>query len=235
MLLIRKSGFMLVLGICAAIIIVSAAAAYYMLYSAGMQAESITGADLRFLAEKILFAGLIELIVLITVFIVLFTRSRDISKDLDKLIKQNRLNSASTVTGLLTLGETGKQLNILFRQLEEISYKRGLKIGALSNVAEFLSQHIESHVTIVDVTGRIIQVSRGSLETAGKNRNEIVDRTIDILAGDIQFTSVLSELEKQHLPVETASETGTIRWIPLLNRRNEISYIAVIQDAGRLN
>lgn len=225
MLLIRRSIIIILSAVTAVSIIIMAGAAYSIVCAAGeMDAET-----LRFQAEKILFAGIILTFVSSASFAFVIIRSRNIKKDLDKLVKQNRLNPAATKNGLLKLGATGQTLHELYRQIDEVSEKRGLKISALTKTSEFLSQNIAGAVLIADVTGRVIQASRGYLEQNGVSRSEIVDHELPYIGKGIRMKAILSRLEKKPLPVETETEDSICRWTALYNSDNEISYIAVTQ------
>ncbi|HAK46813.1 MAG TPA: hypothetical protein DCO79_12960 [Spirochaeta sp.] len=231
MLLIRRSITLILFVLTAASVIIIASSAYSFLTAAGGMSDDA----LRFQAERVLFIGIILACLLSAAFTLVILRSRNIRKELDRLIGQNRLNPAATRDGLLRLGETGRKLNELYRQIDEVSVMRGLKISALSKTAEYLCQNIEDALLIVDVTGRVIQASRAYLETEGLSRSELVDSQLPLLSNGLQMSSILSRLEKKHLPVETEVKGGSIRWVPIFNSENEISYIAVHQSADSPN
>ncbi|MDC7226222.1 MAG: hypothetical protein PQJ61_05615 [Spirochaetales bacterium] len=226
MLLIRRSVAVLLLIISAAAVF-SVAISAYMLMTAPGQPDT---ESLRFQAEKILFAGIILTCITAAAFGIVLLRSRNIKKDLEKLIKQNRLNPASTKQGLLRLGETGSRLHELYRQIDEVSEKRGRKISALSQTAELLCQNIGEAILIIDVTGCVIHASRGWLESENTVRSAIVDKKHAMFSDGYEISTILSKLEKKHRPVETVKKGIRTRWVPIYNSENEISYVAVLRQ-----
>lgn len=231
MLLIRKS-LIISLGAASALsTIIIAAAAYRKILNAG----GLTEADLRFAAEEYLFAGILLSLIIIAAFIFLILRSRNISRELDRLIRQEKLNPASTKAGLLKLGVIGDKLNLLYRQIDEVSEMRGLKISALSNTAEFLSSNLNKSIIITDVTGKILQISRGYIDRSGVRRSEILERNIESIINGVDIKTVLSRLEKKRLPTSISIRGLEYTWIPIYNRNNEISYIAVTQSDDKPN
>ena len=229
MLLIRRLTAIILLVLTAVSIASMAISAFIIISAPGSD-------ELRFQAEKVLFIGIILVCIVSAAFITVFIKSRNINRDLEKLIRQNRLNPEATGPGLLKLGETGRKLNSLYQQIDEVSRKRGLKIGALSEANEFLSRNISEPVLLIDVSGRIIQVSRGYLELHGLRRSDIIDQDLPLLAdSEMQLGSILSQLERKHLPVETDIDGKTYRWSPLFNAENEINYLAVVQLSDKPN
>ena len=232
MLLIKRSTVITLLVLAAVSVAAMAAGAYILVTAAG----ELSPDELRFQAEKVLFSGVILTCIVIAAFITVLIKSRNINRDLNKLVRQNRLNPEATGPGLLKLGETGQKLNQLYQQIEEISIKRGLKISALSKVNEFLSHNIAESIVLIDVSGRVIQASLGYLEKNGLNRTEAVDHQLPLLSvGGVELLSIISRLEKKPLPIETEIDGITCRWVPLYNSANEISYIAVIQSQDSPN
>lgn len=231
MLIIRKTVLIIISAAAASATVFTTVSAYNRL----INSETMTSADLKFLAEQYLFIGILLTLIITTALLLLIFRSRNINNELDKLIRQDKLNPAGTKTGLLRLGSIGVKLNLLYKQIDEVSEMRGLKISALSNAAEFLSLNVEQPMIIIDVTGRIIQVSRGYLDKSGMSRSEIVDADISSVINGIQIKSVLSRLEKKRLPAHFNTAGAGYKWIPLHNKNNEISYIAVIQSERRPN
>ena len=232
MLLIRRLTAIILLVLTAASIASMAIGAFIIIGASGEYGSE----ELRFQAEKVLFIGIILVCIVTASFIGVIIKSRNINRDLEKLIRQNRLNPEATGPGLLKLGETGRKLNSLYQQIDEVSRKRGLKIGALSEANEFLSRNITEPILLIDVSGRIIQASRGYLELYGLRRSDIIDQDLPLLASSkVQLGSIISQLEKKHLPVETDIDGKTFMWSPLFNAENEINYLAVVQLSDKPN
>ncbi len=230
MIQIRKSVLIILLATAAASIGGIALYAWSLLNSsAGFSAD-----DIKYYSEQIVFAAVVLVSVLILFVILIFLRNRNFNRDLARLIKLDTINPASTENNLRRLGSLGKKLSLLYRQINDISDKRGLKIGALTSLTEFLCMNTQLQIILTDITGRILQVSRGYLDEKQAVRSELVLKNIRTVMPEVNFPGIVSELEKRHLPVEAESGDEKIRWVPIHNRNNEISYIAAIPSKVEL-
>lgn len=231
MLIIRKSLIIILAAASGISMLVITAAAYLKILNAGQ----MTNSDLKYTAEVYLFGGIILVLLITAAFIFLIFKSRNISTEIERLIKQEKLNPASTKTGLLRLGSIGLKLNSLYKQIDEVSEMRGLKISALSKTSEFLALNVSKPIIIVDVTGMIIQISRGFLHDSEMSRNGILGRSVESIIPGIEMKKVLSRLEKKRLPTKIRISKTEYTWTPIHNKNNEISYIAVTQSEERPN
>lgn len=230
MIQIRKSILVILLISAAASIGGIAIYAWSLLNnSAGFSAD-----DIKYYSEQIVFAAVVLVTLLVLIVILIFLRNRNFNRDLDRLIKLDTINPASTENNLRRLGSLGKKLSLLYRQINDISEKRGMKIGALTSLTEFLCINTQLQILLTDITGQILQVSRGYLDENQAVRSELVLKNIRTVMPEINFPGIVSELEKRHLPVEAESGDEKIRWIPIHNRNNEISYIAAIPSKAEL-
>ena len=221
MLLIRRSAAVILMLLAVFSIIITAVLAYRL---SGAVPES---QELRFRAEQMLFAGIIAACINAAAFGLLLVRSRNISKELDRIGRQAALNPEAAPESLLRLGETGEKLKDLFIRTEEVSEKRGLKISALNSLTDFLCRRSSEAILILDVEGIVVHAGGGYLEKFGLNRGDIIDQPFRLLKGGLTINTVLTRLEQRHLPIETESGSGICRWIPVFNKNNAISYIAV--------
>ncbi len=184
--------------------------------------------QLRFRAETLLFTTIVTSTLLIIIFTLAITRCRNIDKMLDKLIRQNSMNPASTKEGLLRLGKTGGKLNILYRQIDEISRNRGLKISALSNALELFSFYLSPPLILTDMSGKIVQVSRGWTEEFNGSSSNPKGSNIDGLFSGINISDIISRLEKTHLPATTEFKGKTFNWSIVYNRKLTPAYLIVM-------
>ena len=226
MLAIRKIFLIILLLISAGSLIFTAGYAYSVLTGAGQ----LSGPELKFAAEQLLFISLLLTAVLTVIFILLIFKSRNIGRDIDRLVNRSKLNPSAAESGLNSLGPLSRGLKALYRQINEVSAMRGLKLSALSAAAEFLAQNIDLPLLIIDVTGEIIYVSRGYTQKYNAEETSPAGQNISLLLGSINMKTVLSLLEKKHLPAEIEAGGSLYRWIPLYDRNNSISYIAVLPN-----
>lgn len=229
MLLIKRS----VLIIFFAIVILSLiGTALWALFLTG--GEVLPSADeLRFRAETLLFTAIVVSTALIIVFVLIITRSRNIDKMLDKLIRQNNMNPSSTKEGLLRLGKTGGKLNLLYRQIDEVSEKRGLKISAMSGALKFYSERLPDPLLLIDLSGKVVQESSGWSQLFG-NEESASERSIEDIFPEISLTDIIFKLEKTHLPVETVFKGKIFSWSIIENRDKDPGYLIITPSEAQL-
>jgi len=223
MLLIKRFSLILSFAVIILFLLGTAAWAFALMTDQAPKGQD----DLRYRAETLLFTSIVLCTVLTAVFILLISRSRNIDRILDKLIRQNSMNPTSTRDGLLRLGKTGGKLNILYRQVDEISEKRGLKISALSNALELISGYLTVPVMICDISGKIIQVSRGWSEQPGSASN-LIGGNVESFFNEINITDIILELEKTHLPLKREINGTIWSWSMIRSRDKNPAYLAVM-------
>ena len=226
MLLVRRIVFLIPALLSIALILIFAVAGYVTLISS----DALTQTDLKYLAERILFTGILAGILAAIIFLIVFFKSININQRLEKLIRQNKLNPASTEHGLSGINHIGQKLNILYSQINEISEMRGLKMSALSNTCEYLSSVLEKPLLVIDITGRVIQVSEGWLNQNNQSRSEVIGTDIKAIYKVLDINSVLQRLEKKHLPLKLETEESRLQIEPVLDKNNSISYVVVIPN-----
>jgi PAS domain-containing protein len=223
MLLVKRSVLTAFFTVTILASIAASARAFQIMTAAGLEPG-----ELRFKAETLLFAVIVGATLLTAVFILIIFRSRNIDKMLDKLIRQNNMNPSSTREGLLRLGKTGGKLNLLYRQIDEISEKRGLKISAISNALSLFSANLTTPVLMTDLSGRIVQASRGWSEDLGNTDEDLIGSSIEDIFDGISITDIILRLEKTHLPVETVLKGTYFIWSRINDKENTPGYLIVM-------
>lgn len=222
MLLIKRT----ILIIISALLSVSLVFSAFFAYSKIMAAETLKGTELKFQAEQLLFIMLLISLIVIILQLLLIFRSRNIEKEIDKLIRHSRLNPASTEQGFLKLGRFGMKLSTLYSQLNSISEKRGLKISALSSLADFLSQHTDSRIIVTDITGRILYAGAGIIQQLNTSKTEIIGAEIGTVFEGLNVKELFSEIEKNKRSANAESSGISLRIHPVYDLKNTVEYIA---------
>ena len=223
MLLVRRSLLIIFFSLIILSLIGTAAWAYVIMTSA----SPINPGELRYRAETLLFTTIVAASILTAALILIIVRSRNIDRMLDRLIRQNNMNPASTREGLLRLGKTGGKLNILYRQIDDVSEKRGLKISAMSNAIDLLSENLANPMLMIDISGRIIHAGRNWPSSPEAPAADLRGSNIEELFSGISITDIVSKLEKTHLPVKTASKGISFNWIMISDRKKTPGYLIV--------
>ncbi len=227
MLLIRRSVLIIFFAVVILALIGTAVWAFFL---TGGEVIPTSG-ELRYRAETLLFTSIVVSTVLTAVFAVIMIRSRNIDRMLNKLIKQNNMNPSSTKEGLLRLGKTGGKLNLLYRQIDEISEKRGLKISCMSEALKFYSDKLPEPVLLIDISGKIVQMSRGWAQHFGE-KESVIGNSIESIFGEISLTDIILKLEKTHLPLKTVYNGITYNWTIIETRDRTPGYLTVMPSSG---
>ncbi|MDC7124393.1 MAG: hypothetical protein PQJ46_02420 [Spirochaetales bacterium] len=226
MLIIKKSAL-----IISGIFITAATAAVSILaYIRIESASEKTPQELQFIAERYLFNGLLITIAIVIIFIFLITKSRNIIKELDKIIKRKQIDSDSIEKSLNRLGACGKKIQSLFTQINTISEKRKQKISVMNNTIEKLSHFINEKVAVIDLNGQIIYTGNSVFGKEKLGRKELKKNNISLITGKIHIKPIISNLEKKNIPLVLKQNGKSFKWIPVFNENNEISCIIVKQE-----
>ena len=197
-------------------------------------AENI-GQEMQFLAERILFLTLIFAIVATVLFFHMLRKSRNILKELDKIIELSRFSRFSSDLSIQKLGPLGDKVALLYNQISELSEKKTLKISALHNLNDFLINNIQLPLLITDVTGTIVHASKQYLDSNEKNRSEVLDASIQQLYQEIDIKNIILMLIKNKAPIENESISNThVSFFPILNREGSITYVVCVFERFRV-
>lgn len=223
MLLVRRALLLIFAVIVSAALIFTA----FFSYTKITGSANLDASELRFQAEQVLFIILLLTLLVIIIFISLIIRGKNIHREIDKLITQNRLNPASTEQGFLRLGETGKKLNILFAQINEISIKREFKISALSNLVEHLVSQHDRGLFIADISGRIIYTGSKALSLVERTKSEVTGSQIDSIFDGANIQEIIKQIETNKSGFAAEFDGIKLSISPVYDKKNTITYVAV--------
>jgi len=204
------------------------ATAFIGVYAYRTLAISGGGPASVFAGQQVLYVALLLVVVEAFIFVRIFLRSRNIERELDKLIEITRFRGLSSAHNLTRLGPIGAQISRLYDQLNSLSERKSLKISSLSELAEFLMSNVSVPTVAATVDGTIVYVSRVYTERNKRPRNEIVDGRIEDLTPGVEFSEVLVELDRVHSSVERKSEKTVLTFYPIRNLANQLSYVVCV-------
>lgn len=182
-------------------------------------------------AETLLYLSFTGTALALLIGITTYRKSRNLEKEMDKLINLNRFNDFSPSQRMQKMGPFGEKVAQLYHRMNMLSEKKSLKISALGNLNSFLAGNIAKSLLVLDSTGRITYTSRTFLEKNEKLRSDIIGSDITAHFPDLNFYQILSELKKSHTGVEIKREKQLLQWLPIHNRNNEIDYIVMVQGS----
>jgi PAS domain-containing protein len=224
MIQIRRYLLVLLLAVtCGFLLLVGARG--YLLLRGGAGAA---GEELRLEGENLLFLAIVLAVALAVFVTSLVLRSRNITRELDKIVDVARYGGSAFDESLRRLGPVGERIRSLNERLADLSEKKSLRISSMAAINGFLLNNIRLSVLITDITGKITAVSPRAAEKLGEERSAIVGRYIKEVVPDVDFQAVASRLEKEHVEVGGSRDRETVTYYPVLNRSNELSNVICV-------
>lgn len=196
----------------------------------GYQSIATAGSDaaVQFRAQQFFYLALLAFIIEAALFLRTLLRSRNIQRELDKLIDITRYRGLTEVQSLSRLGPIGDQIHRLYDRLNALSERKTLKISSLSELAEFLMTNLSAPAAATTVDGTVVYVSRALTEHLKRTRNELIDSRIEELAPGLLITEVVAELERSHASIQRKAERSALTLYPIRNLANELAYVVCI-------
>lgn len=181
-----------------------------------------------FRAQQFLYLALLAFLVEGFLFLRTLLRSRNIQRELDKLIDITRFRGLSQVQNLGRLGPIGEQIHQLYDRLNALSERKTLKISSLSELTEFLMNNLSVPAAALTVDGKVCYVSRVLTERLKRARNELIDAKLESLAPGLSTADVVAELDRSHASIQRKGERSALTLYPIRNVANELAYIVCI-------
>jgi hypothetical protein len=192
------------------------------------RSPAVDPSALKFLVERILFIGIVATVVVAAGGIAVIWRSAKFSMLLDKLIEMNRVTGFSPETALNKLGDVGKKISTIYRQMTELSEKKSRKISALTALNELLISVADRMILIVDAGGRVLHASAPLLKQINQTSLEIQKVFMDDLIPEARVESAIKEASQSHAPVVRERKGDSLVLSPVLDRNGEVAYLVAI-------
>jgi len=199
---------------------------------------AITGIDfqdslsLKYFAENFLFYVIIILVAVTLIFVNTLIKSKNILRELDKVIELSRYGKYSSGDQLRKLGELGVKIIDINSQLNSLNEMKSLKISSLSNVINLLLEKSEQHVMLLDALGQVNKISQKLLSDLGLEEKDILNKYAANILDNFNYSNVITELKKSKyllfkspLILETIVEPVEVNVVvySVLNHNNDIS------------
>jgi PAS domain-containing protein len=188
----------------------------------------VQAAELKIQGENLLYLAIVFAASVAVFVLALVVRSRNITRQLDKVIDIARYGSFSFEESLRRLGPLGDKIQGLNMRLADLNEKKSLRISSMAAINAFLMNNIRLSVLVTDITGKVTAVSPRAVEKLGQERATIIGRFIKEVIPEVDFQHVVSRLEKEHVELREEGEREPVTYYPVLNRSNEVSNVICV-------
>ena len=225
MILLRKSTAMIFLLLFTASI--AAIGIYgYQALDGGSQIEN------KALAERLLYLSIIGVTLVVAAFLGTVGRTLSLYRELDKMIELNKRGDFSPELSMKKLGPIGERITLLYFTLNSLNEKKTLKISALSGLADFLIENVETPLFVTDVQGRMVYIGREFTALTERNRSELLNQNALGLFPDLPYRDLILELDKRKSAIEVVAGEDPLTLMGIQNRMKELSYVIWIFAKG---
>ncbi len=178
--------------------------------------------------ETFFFVSLLITSLVFIMFLRALAKSRNISKEMDRLIHLSSIGGFTPGTSLKRLGKLGKQIDSLYYHLSTMNKKRALKITAQSTLIDFLATNSAIPLAVTDPTGEILYTSRVFLEKSSTSRTEITGKNISAVFPEIDMQTITGDIGTSHTFTEYSEGKETVEIYPVTSKYGEISYLIFV-------
>lgn len=188
--------------------------------------------SLKYFAENFVYYIIILLIVLTIVFISTLVKSKNIFKELEKVIELSKQGKYSSGLQLKKLGRLGSKIIEINTHLNKLNEMKSLKISSMSNIVNFLLDKAETPMLLLDAQGMIIKSSRNLVEQMEINEKDLINKYAENIFDKFNYSTVLVELRKSKyitiqspLMIDSFEKPIDVNIVafPIMNYQNELS------------
>jgi len=193
--------------------------------------------SLKYFAENFLYYTIILLIITIIIFTTTVLKSKNIYKELDKVVELSRQGKYFSGDQLKKLGKLGGKIIDINSQLNSLNEMKSLKISSLSNTVNFMLDKSNLSVLVLDAQGLISKVSRQLLKDLQIEEKDILNQFAENILDNFNYSNVVSKLKKSKyvvlkspLIIEAPDVKNNVNVVifPIFNYRNDISNCACV-------
>lgn len=187
--------------------------------------SALSGEELRFAAERILYLALLLALLFLLVGSGLFIRGLRTEKRLARLVEQSRYRRLTLQSDFRGFGRLGNQLRDLYGGILELNGMMGRKIGAQGTLIELLSTNSSARMLITDSAGKVLFVSKALLEELELEKQQVVGKSVEGVWEEIRFTELRGKLEEQLQEIETKTASYPLTAFPVTGSDGLIAYV----------
>ena len=189
---------------------------------------SLSQGELKIRGETVLYLSIVFSAAILLLFFFVLLRSRNISRELDKISEMTRYGNFSIEDSLRRIGPLGEKIRQLNQRLTELNAMKSLRISSLAGIISFLLNNSRLSLLITDVTGKISHISPRFLEKLKAESAEVVGKHITEVFAELDFQSALGRIEKQHAELELEGLKDSPTLYPVFNSKNELSNLICV-------
>ncbi len=189
---------------------------------------SLSQGELKIRGETVLYLSIVFSAAIVLLFSFVLLRSRNISRELDKISDMTRYGNFTIQGSLGRLGPLGEKILQLNQRLIDLNEMKSLRISSLASINAFLLNNSRLALLVSDITGKITNVSARCRERLKKETGEVVGRHITEVLPELDYQSVIGRIEKQHGELELGELKETPTLYPVFNSKNELSNIICV-------
>lgn len=230
MLLIKKSHMYQIIFIYCLIISFLGFTFYKILIHSNIQHDP----NIKYLAENFIYYSIVLIIIIILIFLKIIFKSKNILKELDKIIQISKQGNYNISDYIKKLDVFGEKISYILTQSINLSNMKSLKINSLSKINNFLIENNKGIIILIDSFGNIINCSKQFFNKFKTSKDLILNKHIKEFIKNLDFENLSIELEKTHdiivkkdLTVEIEKKKTTLNFIffPFYNIQNQMSHI----------
>ena len=193
--------------------------------------------SLKYFAENFLYYTIILIIMTIIIFLTTILKSKNIYRELDKVVDLSRQGKYCSGDQLKKLGKLGGKIIDINSQLNSLNEMKSLKISSLSNTVNFMLDKSNLSVFMLDAQGLIIKVSRKLLGDLQIEEKDILNKFAENILDNFNYSNVINDLKKSKYVVlksplitESTDVKNDVNVVifPIFNYRNDISNCACV-------
>jgi len=194
--------------------------------------ETGNALSLKYFAENFIYYVIVLLIILTIIFVLMLLKSKNIFKELEKVIELSRQGKYSSGTQLKKLGRLGGKIIEINTHLNSLNEMKSLKISSMSNIVNFLLDKAEIPMLLLDAQGMIIKVSQYLIEQMEIGEKDLINEYAENIFDKFNYSTVMIELQKSKyitlqspLMVESFEKPIDVNIVafPIMNYKNELS------------
>jgi PAS domain-containing protein len=229
MIIVKRWALFLLMAVSIALVAAIGIRGYTIVGSA----SGYTWQQSKLQAETFVYLAIVSSIVFVLVYGAVLLRSRNLYRELDRLIELTRFGSISIDDTLKKTGKLGEKIRLIYHQLNELNEKRSLKISALSRINDFLLNNIDLSCLLLDANGKITEASRRYLENRDVPRAEVVGKSLETVMEEVSFAEISQKLERERGMVELDTKEP-VGFLPIFNRIGELSQAICVLGKQKL-
>lgn len=190
----------------------------------------------KFQKENILYFSVLFTVVLHLCFFYIVKHSKNVYRELDKIIDLALAGNGNIRDYLKKLGTLGEKISYIFFHLTDQNEKRAVKISGLSKLSVKLVEESTSPCILAYRNGSVVSISKSFLRAAGVESIDFKGSSLDDFFPESSVAEIAFNLEQTNKEFSTKNQVliinekeylTTLVYLPVVNSRHQLSHIIV--------